>query len=593
MAQNRKIGFDSIEYSRADYTALRAFCLKVAPEKIATLYYSEDSPQVLAGIESFLIGMRHDLIERAIEHNPRFAESLATARKGGAISTAMLDILVKAADVKRPIPSPTDELSKWFRPKLVRALKSEEIKTINDLKLLIERRGAGWWRSVPRIGVIRSKVIYGWLRGHARTIGAVVELIETPVEKKLVLVTPDRPGEFARLGSFRVHHSLDGSAGINRSMSFCFIQAKNDLEALEFYLSRFIGRDHTYRAYRKELERFLLWSVMVAKKPMSSLLVNDCQNYMKFLSDPSPEFKGGKAKRYTKQWKPFSNEPMEPRSQKHAITIIRAAFDYLVGVRYLSGNPWIAVVEPPVVKKMTPIDVSKALDEDVWDRLISKCQIIASEPAESQMRIALAAMLLLGDSGLRRFECVGARRNALKRSSFDAEMFELTIIGKRSKERMVPVSPRAIQALQMHWEDKEKDFTNNSNNSFLISALLQCNANSEMELDLADRPLTEDGLYKIIAAAIKKVVRHEDHGADFTVDEVTKLLSTSPHAFRHTFCTVAMENDVPYDVVQEIAGHESIDTTRLYSKTKQKRVIRESAALNAKLSAKRTLEPVS
>jgi len=79
MAQNTDIVLEEIIYTRADYTALRAHCLKIPLAKIAELYYSDDAPQVSNGLERFLIQMRNDLVERACEHNPAIAEILKNA----------------------------------------------------------------------------------------------------------------------------------------------------------------------------------------------------------------------------------------------------------------------------------------------------------------------------------------------------------------------------------------------------------------------------------------------------------------------------------------------------------------------------------
>lgn len=53
------------------------------------------------------------------------------------------------------------------------------------------------------------------------------------------------------------------------------------------YLNRFREQAHTLRDYTKELERLLLWAVVVRGKPMSALLVEDCEAYKDFLSLPS------------------------------------------------------------------------------------------------------------------------------------------------------------------------------------------------------------------------------------------------------------------------------------------------------------------
>jgi hypothetical protein len=109
-----------------------------------------------------------------------------------------------------------------------------------------------------------------------------------------------------------VHY--DGSLGINRASQFCFIQAKNDLEAIEFYLSRYTDQPRTLRAYRKELKQFLLWSIVIRGKPLSSLLVDDCEAYKTFLTSPSSAFTGCKAPRFSHRWKPFSATPMSAKS---------------------------------------------------------------------------------------------------------------------------------------------------------------------------------------------------------------------------------------------------------------------------------------
>ena len=117
MAQNTQVVIPPIAYNRPDYTALRAFVQKVPIQRIADLYYQDDSPQVQQGLERFLIHMRDELVERAIGHNPAFADILQNARRGGTISVKALAILVQAADLPEPVPMPDDAIGRWFRPR--------------------------------------------------------------------------------------------------------------------------------------------------------------------------------------------------------------------------------------------------------------------------------------------------------------------------------------------------------------------------------------------------------------------------------------------------------------------------------------------
>ena len=48
---------------------------------------------------------------------------------------------------------------------------------------------------------------------------------------------------------------------------------------------------------------------------------------------------------------------------------LRAAFAWWVDVRYLAGNPWIAVNDPPVIQRASAMKIERALPADLWRRL--------------------------------------------------------------------------------------------------------------------------------------------------------------------------------------------------------------------------------
>ena len=60
---------------------------------------------------------------------------------------------------------------------------------------------------------------------------------------------------------------------------------------------------------------------------------------------------------------------MSKASQKQGIVILRAAFDWLVKVRYLGGNPWVAVSDPVVIEQEDAIQIDRALNRDTWTSL--------------------------------------------------------------------------------------------------------------------------------------------------------------------------------------------------------------------------------
>ena len=335
MAQNTNVVIPPITYNRTDYTALRAFVQKVPIQRIADLYYQDDSPQVQQGLERFLIHMRDELVERAIGHNPAFADILQNARRGGTISVKALAILVQAADLPEPVPMPDDAIGRWFRPRLTAALRGEDVRTLGELMAMMRVRGPAWWRAVPRVGFGRAEVLARWLQRHAETLGAIDTDTRALATREDLPVLDAADGTLPPLGTFTLPALYDGSRGINRAERFCFISATNDLEAIECYLARYEGQPHTLRAYRRELERLVLWSALIACKPISSLLVDECQAYVRFLAMPAASFCGPRAPRTSRRWRPFSDLAMSSASQKQTVQILRAAFEYLARVRYL------------------------------------------------------------------------------------------------------------------------------------------------------------------------------------------------------------------------------------------------------------------
>lgn len=591
MAQNTNVVLTECGYTRTDYTALRAHVLKIPVAKIADLYYSEDSPQVEQGLERFLLDMRADLVERAIAHNPGFAEILKGARQGGAVTTQALQILVRAADVPPAAPATGDPVAKWLRPRTVMALKEEGVVTVGHLLNLIQRRGAGWWRAVPRIGLKRANVILTWLRSHETTLGKVTTFDYTPDSPPPTLILdPDLPDQLAPLGRFLLPSALDGSNGINRSVQFSFVTASNDLQAIDCYLSRYTDQTHTLRAYTKELERFLLWCVMVAGKPMSSVMAEDCKAYMVFLASPSPAFTGARAGRYTERWKPFSHTKLSDKSRRQAVLIVRAAFEWLARVRYLGGNPWAVVKEPSVVQDVNLIQIEKALPAQLWLTVVQEMRTQSQVVENVQERAALAGLLLLGDSGLRRHEAAGAQRHSLKPSKWGTSVWTMPVLGKRNKNRNVPVSSRTLDALRAHWVDRGLDFDAHHPKPELdeegvlrggvallapVNVPLHAKATKRHQAG-SGNGYTADGLYKLIKTALRKI-RPALLEAGIAPGDYAQLEDTSPHALRHTFGTLAAEQGMPVEVIQFILGHASVSTTSIYVQTKEKRMAEEAS----------------
>ncbi|GAB5101189.1 phage integrase family protein [Caballeronia sp. HLA56] len=643
-------------YTRTDFTALRAFVQRVPAATIARLYYDvERAPHAASPetTERYLRQMRDDLVSLALKHGSSvLADHLKASIKqhGSARLTAMtLRMVEQASTMAAASPALGHPVELWFRPLIARRLIGEGITTLGALIEYCNARGGSWWRSVPRIGPLRAATLVAWLHRHERSLGARVadDVDARPLDvtfraagEPVAIVVGGDPA-VPRLAPFEqlaVPAELSGGdglhRGINRAGSFAFIRAEHDLAAVHAYLHRYRDRPVTLRAYTRELERLILWSVVVQQKPLSSLLVEDCEAYKDFLKAPIASFTGPKRPRTSGRWRPFAPDGLSDDSQAYAVRVIRAVFAWLVEVRYLAGNPWSAVHEPATVIRETAVQVHRALPADLWTRvrrlLDARCVALASstpaatgqsserlakqarareqQEAAPQWRAARAAILLMGDSGLRRVEAAQARREDLRASDLRSEalisarrpsgkapatgevsalrprtVWTLTIVGKRRKQRTVPVSGATMDALRAHWADRGRDFNSQARGP-LIAPLWIPETNTAQNrhaTDDHDVSYTPDALGRLVRMAVRRLVvelRADPASlSEMSTEDLVQLVNTSAHAFRHTFGTRAVARDMPTDVVQSILGHASLQTTSIYVKAEKRRMLEAAA----------------
>ena len=562
MAQHTDVEFTQVTYTRTDFTALRAWLQKVPLERISELFYSEDSPQLTSGLERFMCDMRDRLIDRAVVANPQLASGLAHARKSGRISPGVLDVLVKAADLKPTPPNAYDPLGQHFRPKTCAALKTQQVARLGELTELILVRGPGWWRPIPRLGQGRAISIESFLVRHQ----LLDNLSELRAPQTHLVELKSNPLPIDRIA--RLPSSLDGSNGVNRSLAFSYISAQNDLEALQAYLMRFRTQPHTLRAYTKEMERFLLWCILIRKTALSNVLADDCEAYKDALNAPPASLTGPRAGRQTGRWRPFSG-PLSTNSQRMAINIIKSAFEWLAAVRYLAGNPWATVNSPRPDQELHALQIHKSMSGDLFERLVACLQEHSEGPLGQQYRVTLAAVLLMGESGLRRSEAASATRGALQDAS-ESTVQLLRVLGKRSKWRLVPVSPRSQLALDAHWKDRPTA----TNDSALLGPISIPKTNAAIAKHaLLAGGYSDGALANVVLTNIKRL----SSDSRFTVPDMIKLRTMSAHGFRHTFGSMAVAKDLPLDVTQKIMGHASLGTTSIYVQTETTRMVEEAS----------------
>lgn len=595
-------------YSRTEFTALRARVKGLPLETIERLYFDRDAEDRV-DVAQLLRTMRDDLVAAALRDGSPVLKShlQAAIEKYGEprltpVSLQLIEQVARQWAVAAP--QGAHPVGRWFRPLIAARLAGEGIQTLGELVALVNRRGGQWWRSVPRIGAGRARVLVAWLRRHVASIGAAVEPdvdAGDTLAPTSISVTAGA-GQLAPLERLTLPVELSGAHGANRAPVFAYLGAAHDLDAVRAYLHRYDDRPATRRAYTRELERLVLWCVAERGVALSSMRVEDCEAYKAFLAAPGERFTGPPVARTSGRWRPFAPGGLAPESQRYAVRTIRAAFTWLVAVRYLAGNPWAAVTDPSVVKRVRKLQVERALPLDLWTRvratLAERGEL--QGPSGPRWRAARALLLVMGDSGLRIAEAAAATRAALVWMHADEDTpasWLLEVIGKGNKQRYVPISDECVDALRAHWSDRGQDLdaaaATESPGLPLVAPLVI--PPTPRAREKFGEPLdTTEGVagsvtgagYSVRGArgltqwAIAQLLEVME---DLTEPERRKLASTSPHAFRHTVGTQMLAAGVALEVVQRTLGHASLGTTSIYVSPEEARMRREAAKYHARL----------
>ena len=212
---------------------------------------------------------------------------------------------------------------------------------------------------------------------------------------------------------------------------------------------------------------------------------------------------------------------LNARSIAHHITVINSFYTYLVNNEYIKDNPSENIKSPKLPKKLPTY-----LTIDEINKLLDINLLTAYDYRNKAM------LELLYATGLRISELI-----SLQFSNIDIENSILRIMGKGSKERMVPFNEVASDYLKLYIEYYRSEILNGKYSDYLF-------------ISNAKKPITRQGFFKIIKAECKRAGIKKE---------------VSPHVLRHSFATHLLSNGADIRVIQELLGHSNIVTTEIYT----------------------------
>jgi site-specific recombinase XerD len=219
----------------------------------------------------------------------------------------------------------------------------------------------------------------------------------------------------------------------------------------------------------------------------------------------------------------LSNAGAAPATVGRKLAAVRGLFGYLVRTEKVGANPAELVSSPKRSEKLPQV-----LTTEQMRALLERI------PAGTPLELRDRAMLELAYScGLRCEEIVN-----LDEGSLDFETEQLRVMGKGSKERLLPVGEPAQRALRRYL-DKGRH------------ALVVDKRERALFLSKSGRRLSNSDITRRLGLWTR---------------EAALAAGVSPHSLRHSFATHLLEGGADLRTIQELLGHASISTTQVYTR---------------------------
>ena len=211
-----------------------------------------------------------------------------------------------------------------------------------------------------------------------------------------------------------------------------------------------------------------------------------------------------------------------PTSQARILSGVRSFYRYLLLDGYIDADP-SELLESPNLGKHLP----EVLSTQEVDKLENVIDLTAKEGQRNK-----AIIEVLFSCGLRVSELVNLKLSQL----FLDEGF-VQVIGKGRKERLVPISQRAIKELNLWFYDRKQLNIKTGEEDYVFLNRRGSHLTRTMILIMIKKEAEKAGIKKTI----------------------------SPHTMRHSFATALLQGGADLRAIQAMLGHEDIGTTEIYT----------------------------
>lgn len=250
---------------------------------------------------------------------------------------------------------------------------------------------------------------------------------------------------------------------------------------------------------------------------------SDLRQFGQYMEEMGVDDERGIKTRFIRDWVvALHYNNLKPRSIHRKIASLRAYFKHLLREEIISSSPVEGVVLPKLPKNLPDF-----VKEKEMDFLLDHVPFSDDYPGIRDRTI----IDLFYGTGMRLSELVALRDN-----DFDLKSGLVKVLGKRNKERLVPVTRSTIHSVNEYIGVRNKTFGTGKFPAFFLTD--------------KGEAIYHKSVYRIVNKHLKSV---------------TTLAKKSPHILRHTYATILLNRGADINAIKELLGHSNLNATQIYT----------------------------
>ncbi|HVV54451.1 MAG TPA: tyrosine-type recombinase/integrase [Mucilaginibacter sp.] len=252
---------------------------------------------------------------------------------------------------------------------------------------------------------------------------------------------------------------------------------------------------------------------------------SDLEQFYTFLHDTRQDVAAPAEITYQhiRSWMVHLMEDMTARSVNRKLATLRKYFKFLLREGLITSNPASKLQSPKIVKHLPVV-----VEDDKLNAMLNNGEMFADDFEGARDKLVIE---ILFGTGIRLSELVG-----LKEEDINFYDGTIKVLGKRNKERIIPVNHELKQLLEKYLSlKKSENFHNNS------VTLLVTNKGTNV-------------YPKFIYLIVQKYLSY-----------ISTQDKKSPHVLRHTFATSLLNRGADLNAIKELLGHANLSATQVYT----------------------------